>query len=125
MAQQVSEEKFLQIYGNLLVQTWAFDELKQRFKKNPAQVLKDFGLDPGTAKVNIIPPWDEPDPEKCTPESQYRMWKDGLASGSIDFVYPEQPPEGGGGEQLSMDQLEAISGGGYYCCCCSPCCCCS
>ena len=124
MAQQISDEKFLQIYGNLLVNTWAFPELKSRFKANPAEVLKEFGLDPGTAKVVLAVPWETAGPE-CTPESQVKLWNDGLKSGMIQFVYPEEPPEGMVGAELSEQQLEAVAGGGYYCCCCTPCCSCS
>ena len=120
----VAEEKFLQIYGNLLVQTWGDAELKARFMANPAEVLREFGLDAGNATVELISPQDEATPE-CTPESQVAMWNEGLQSGKIQFVYPENPPEGISGE-LSEEQLEAVAGGGWEVgsCCCTPCCCC-
>ena len=122
---QISEDKFLQIYGNLLVNTWAMPDLKARFKANPEEVLKEFGLDPGTAKVQLIPPMEHPTAE-CTPQSQVRMWEEGLQSGIIQFVYPDQPPEGAQGMELTFEQLEAVAGGGDACCCCSctPCCSC-
>ncbi len=125
MAQEVSQEKFLQIYGNLLINTWELAELKKRFKESPAAVLKEFGLDPGTAKVTVKHPMEHPDPAQCTPESQYRLWQEGIKSGKIDFIYPEEPPEGAMNMELSEEQLMAVAGGGYYCCCCTPCCSCS
>jgi hypothetical protein len=119
----VSEEKFLQIYGNLLVQTWGDAELKKRFKANPAEVLKEYGLDPGNATVELKAPWAEAT-EECTPESQVRMWNEGLAAGKITFIYPENPPEGVSSE-LSEEQLEAVAGGwSVGSCCCTPCCSC-
>jgi hypothetical protein len=119
----VSEEKFLQIYGNILTRTWDDAELKKRFMDSPEEVLKEFGLDPGTAKVTIKKPWDDPDPKLCTPESQVAMWNTGLKSGAIDFIYPEVMPEGAEGMELSAEQLEAVAGGGdSCCCCCTPCC---
>ena len=125
MAQEMSQEKFLAGYGNLLIQTWGDEDLKQRFKSNTTEVLKEFGLDPGTANVNIIEPHDDIGPE-CTPESAVKLWNDGLKSGSIDFVYPESLPEGAEGLELSAEQLDSISGGGdSCCCCCTPCCSCS
>ncbi|HPY74224.1 MAG: hypothetical protein KBC30_03085 [Planctomycetes bacterium] len=119
----VTEEKFLQIYGNLLVQTWGDAELKARFMNNPAEVLKEFGLDAGNATIELISPQEEATPE-CTPESQVKMWNEGLQSGKIQFVYPENPPEGISGE-LSEEQLEAVAGGwSVGSCCCTPCCSC-
>src|SRR5438477_9296992 len=46
MAQPVPRDKFLQIYGSLLVRTWDDKALKTRFLANPGDVLKEFGLDP-------------------------------------------------------------------------------
>ena len=121
---EVGKEKFLQIYGSLLVDTWADEDLKKRFKTQPNTVLKEYGLDPGTATVDLISPMDPPTAD-CTPESAVTLWNDGLKSGKITFVYPESIPEGQAGMELSSAQLEAISGGGTNaCCCCSPCCSC-
>ena len=120
----VGNEKFLQIYGSLLVDTWGDEALKQRFKSNPSNVLKEYGLDPGKASVELISPMDQPTRD-CTPESAVQLWNDGLKSGKIQFVYPESIPEGAAGMELSADQLDAIAGGGTNaCCCCTPCCSC-
>jgi hypothetical protein len=122
----VAQERFLQIYGNLLVRTWEDDALKQRFLKAPTEVLKEFGLDAGDSSVRVIHPWEAPDPALCTPESAVKLWNDGLEKGEITFVYPSQMPEGAEGMELSIQQMEAIAGGGdSCCCCCTPCCCCS
>ncbi len=120
----IPTEKFLQLYGNLLVNTWAIPELKDRFKSSPVNVLKEFGLDPGSATVNVIVPHENPGPE-CTPESAAEMWNEGIIKGEITFVYPDNPPENEGRMELSVDQLGAVAGGLVVaCCCCSPCCCC-
>ena len=118
----VGKEKFLQIYGSLLVDTWGDDALKSRFKSDPSTVLKEYGLDPGSASVELISPMENPTAD-CTPESAVELWNNGLASGKIQFVYPESIPEGAAGMELSSEQLAAIAGGNA-CCCCSPCCSC-
>lgn len=123
MSNEVAQDKFLQIYGTILVRTWDDSALKQRFLSNPGDVLKEFGLDAGGAKINVIEPWEHPDPKMCTPESQVKMWNEGLATGNITFVYPKEMPEGAAGMELSVEQMEAIAGGGSSCCCCcTPCC---
>jgi hypothetical protein len=124
MAQQVPRDKFLQIYGTLLVRTWDDKALKQRFLSKPNEVLKEFGLDPGTAKVNVIEPWEHPDPALATPDSQVKMWNEGLSQGNITFVYPKEMPEGAENMELSVGQMEAVAAGDSCCCCCSPCCSC-
>lgn len=123
--QDVPQDKFLQIYGTLLVRTWDDKALKQRFLSNPADVLREFGLDAGSAKVNVIEPWEHPDPKLCTPESQVKMWNEGKAQGNITFVYPKEMPEGAENMELSVGQMEAVAAAGdSCCCCCSPCCSC-
>ena len=121
----ISVEEFLQVYGNLLVQTWGDDELKARFLSHPEEVLREFGLDCGNATVELVSPLSEM-VEEATPESQVQLWNEGLKTGKIRFIYPENPPEEISSE-LAEAQLEAVAGGnGYYCtaCCCTPCCCC-
>ena len=120
----MTEEQFLQVYGNLLVQTWGDPELKARFLSHPEEVLREFGLDCGNATVELVSPFAEAT-EECTPESQVALWNEGLKTGKIRFVYPENPPEGMSTE-LSEEQLEAVAGGdnSISCCCCTPCCCC-
>ncbi len=118
----MSEERFLQSYGNFLVQAWSQAELKNRFKANPAAVLKEFGLDAGGATINILAPGQVT--AASTKESQVALWNDGVNTGKIDFYFPETPPEGMPGE-LSDSDLEAVAGGwSISCCSCTPCCCC-
>lgn len=119
----VSEEKFLQVYGNVLVQAWGDPAVKARMKAEPAAVLKEYGLDAQGATINLLPP-GAPGPN-ATAESQCRLWNDGVKSGTIDFYFPEEPPEGVSGMELSESELEAVAGGwSVSCCSCTPCCCC-
>jgi hypothetical protein len=122
----VPETAFLHIYGEFLVQAWGNAALKNRFLKDPETVLKAFGLDPEGAKINIIRPGSKNVPaSQCTPESQVKLWNDGKRKGTIDFVFPEDPPAEIAGHELTDQELQAVAGGaGYYCCCCTPCCCC-
>ncbi|MCB1743247.1 MAG: hypothetical protein KDK91_22925 [Gammaproteobacteria bacterium] len=119
---KVAMGKFLSAYGSLITTLWGDPDLKDRFLENPAPILKDFGLDPGDAQIRLLAPGRRT--EDTTPESQVRLWNDGLDSGSIDFYFPEEPPEGQENMEISESALEAVAGGGTYCCCCTPCCSC-
>lgn len=118
---ELSNQKFLSGYGAFLTDVWGDDALKTRFKDNPASVLKDYGLDAGGATVSITSPGSIG--AATTPESQVKLWNDGLKSGNIVFYFPEEAPEGAENMEISEEALEAVAGGGT-CCCCSPCCCC-
>jgi hypothetical protein len=123
----ISTHEFLEKYGHFLVQCWGLPALKQRFKREPEKVLKEFGLDTEGAKIAIKAPGSANVPKAMqTPESQVQLWNEGKKSGKIDFYFPEEPPkEGAGALELSEDELMAVAGGGFYaCCCCCPCCCC-
>jgi hypothetical protein len=121
----MSTERFLQAYGHFLVTAWGAPPLKNRFKQNPEQVLKEFGLDPEGAKVVIESPGGKPGwiPD-ATPESQVKLWNEGKKAGKIRFIFPDEPPQDLRTAELTDKDLEAVAGGGNYCCCCSPCCCC-
>ncbi len=123
---EVSEQKFLHIYGNLLIQCWGNPAVKEEFKEDPAKVLRAFGLDAGTAQIVVrVPGSMNNDPSTWTPESQARLWNEGLKTGSIDFFFPEEPPENVVNADMTDEELEAIAGGwSISCCSCTPCCCC-
>ncbi|MDL1951999.1 hypothetical protein FBQ97_19625, partial [Acidobacteria bacterium ACD] len=53
---EVSKEKFLQAYGNLLAQSWGNPDLLKRFKAAPGKVLAEYGLDPEGAAIEVIKP---------------------------------------------------------------------
>ena len=117
---ELTMQRFLSAYGTLLTTLWGDEALRKSFKDDPVPILKDYGLDPGSAKVNLVSPGTVNN--TTTPESQVMLWNDGLISGSIDFYFPEEVPEGAENMEISEEALEAVAGG--YCCCCCPCCCC-
>ncbi|MFK8114821.1 MAG: hypothetical protein AB8B91_21650 [Rubripirellula sp.] len=130
---EVSEEKFLQIYGDLLVQYWGLPAHKERFKADPEAVLKEFGLDPGSAKLNVkyidagdtSPQENNLGIEQPSPASAFQLWTQGKELGTIDFFIPEEPPEDSNSMELSDEELMAVAGGwSISCCSCTPCCCC-
>jgi hypothetical protein len=126
---EISQEQFLQRYGNFMVHSWGMPALKTRFKQDPAEVLKEYGMDPGNARVTVMTP-ETPNQFGITDrtmESQYRLWLQGKQQGNIPFYYMEEPPEGIGSEALSDEELMAVAGGVstiHCCCCCTPCCSC-
>ena len=124
---ELTQENFLQRYGNLMVQIWGVPALKDRFKKDPTAVLKEYGMDTEGARVTLLGP-GMPNAlgiTDCTMESQYRLWVQGKQKGDIPFYYVEQAPEGAGREALTDEELMAVAGGwSISCCCCTPCCSC-
>lgn len=125
---ELTQEQFLQRYGNFMVHLWGMPALLTRFKSDAATVLKEYGLDAGTAKVVILTPGSKNNLNITEPtaQSQFELWTKGKAKGEISFYYVAQPPEGIGGEAISDEELMAVAGGGNIscCCCCTPCCSC-
>jgi hypothetical protein len=125
---EITQDQFLQRYGNLMVHLWGMPALKQRFQSDPAAVLREYDMDPENARITLLQP-GQPNAlgiSDATMESQYRLWTQGKQRGNIPFYYVSEPPEGIGGEALSDEELMAVAGGGDIkcCCCCSPCCSC-
>ena len=119
---EVTKEKFLQAYGNLLAKSWGSPDLAKRFKQSPGKVLAEYGLDPEGAVIEVITP-EKGASGAGSPDAQVKMWNDGKKAGKIRFYFPEQPPQGLKTAELSDQELEAVAGGGSACCC-SPCSCC-
>lgn len=125
---EINQDQFLQRYGNTMVHLWGMPALLERFKKEPTVVLKEYGLDPGSASITLLSPGmpNELGITDPTAESQFKLWTEGKKKGRIPFYFVEQPPEGLGGEAISDSELMAVAGGGDIscCCCCTPCCSC-
>ena len=119
---EVSKDKFLQAYGNLLAQSWGDPALLARFKAAPGKVLAEYGLDPEGAVIEIVSPAGGSGAEG-SPDLQVGMWNDGKKAGKIQLYFPEEPPQGLKTAELSDQELEAVAGGAGACCC-SPCSCC-
>jgi hypothetical protein len=115
----MEKESFMKKYGSVLRKVWGDDGAGylKKLKANPEDVLKQEGLDPGTAKVTIITETPE-----GTLDDQLRLWNEGLKSGSIDLYIPASKPEGADDSDLSDADLAQVAGGGDCCCCCTPCC---
>ena len=123
----MTEEKFLQAYGELLLNVWADEELKARLNAEPASVLKEHGLDPGSATVTVAAPDVANDtvPDKARVSTSLQHFSDGVAAGNVVFILPDAPTEDlASSGELSEAELDAVAGGGMCCCCCCPCCCC-
>jgi|SRR5215475_8757506 len=123
---EITEDQFLQRYGNLMLQIWGVPALLERFKKEPGSVLKEYGLDPEKATVTLLTPGN-PNALGIMDASEhgaFTLWIQGKAAGNIPVYFLEQPPEGVGGEELSDSELMSVAGGlSISCCSCTPCCC--
>ncbi|NIS80075.1 MAG: hypothetical protein GTO14_07675 [Anaerolineales bacterium] len=120
----MDRQEFLKGYSDLVWNMWETDgQLKDRLLNEPVAVLKEFGLDPGGASLNIITEIVE----EGSLDDQVRMWNEGLSTGSIDLYVPLEKPADLSDIELSDADLEAVAGGAGDCCCScsSPCCSCS
>lgn len=79
----ITQDQFLQRYGNIMVHIWGMPALLERFKREPQTVLKEYGLDPGAAKVALLTPGtpNELGITDQTMESQFRLWTEGKQLG--------------------------------------------
>ena len=117
----MEKEAFMKAYSNVLRKVWSGDEdFKQKLLADPNAVLKSEGLDPGSAKVNIITSIQS----EGTLDDQVRLWNEGLKGGNIDLYVPLEEPEDVEDADLTDTELEDVAGGGGCCCTCTPCCCC-
>ncbi|MBN1201272.1 MAG: hypothetical protein JXJ20_05390 [Anaerolineae bacterium] len=116
--------EFVKGYAELLKKAWSGSEaFQQRLMSNPEQVVREFGLDPGNAAINIITEIQE----TGTVEDQIRLWQEGKQAGQIDLYVPLEAPEEaqpGSDVELSDEMLEMVAGGGCTCCSCPCSCCC-
>lgn len=114
------EEQFAHDYSKVLVQTWTDREFKARLEKEPAQVLKEYGIPTAkNAKINIV---KEVQPGQASLATQMQEWVKGAETGNYTLYLPEQP-------QLSTESAAGVGDFGVsdvsVCCCCCPCCCCT
>jgi len=118
-----ARKAFVAGYGTLLRTAWTKDgAFKKRLLADPTKVVKEFGLNPGTAKVAIVESSAE---GKGSIDDVVRLWEDGKKAGSIMLYVPFTMPKGAADMELTEADLEAVAGGeGDCCCCCSPCCTC-
>ncbi|MBN1201273.1 MAG: hypothetical protein JXJ20_05395 [Anaerolineae bacterium] len=116
---------FVKAYAALLKATWTEgEEFQDELLSEPEKVVREFGLNPGDAQINVITEIQE----EGTVEDQARLWEEGKKKGSIDLYVPLSVPEGALDDvELSDEDLEMVAGGGCTCtgcCTCTPCCCC-
>lgn len=115
---------FIKGYAEILRKVWSDDQaFRQRLLSEPEQVVREFGLDPGDAKLNVITEVRQ----EGTVEDQIRLWQEGKKAGAIDFYVPFETPEGAQPDsdvELSDEMLEMVAGGGCTCCSCPCSCCC-
>lgn len=110
---------FVRGYTKVLTNAWSDEAFMQRLASSPTATLAEFGLDAGSATVQIVTSVAG----SASLDDQIALWESGLASGTVELYVPEVPQVET--TELSDDQLDSVSGGDSYCCCCSPCCTCT
>jgi hypothetical protein len=110
---------FVRGYTKVLTNAWSDDAFMQRLSADPTSTLSEFGLDAGSAQVEVVTSVAG----EASLDDQVALWESGIASGAVKLYVPEVPQVET--TELSDDQLDSVSGGDTYCCCCSPCCTCT
>ncbi len=114
--------QFVRSYSQVLLHFWFDKSFQGRMKENAPAVLKEFGLDPGSARVEIVPEVAG-DPSI---DEQVRLWEAGRETGTITLYLPSEPPAFVSEVELTEERVAGLIAGDSCCCCCSccPCCCC-
>lgn len=112
---------FVRGYTKVLTNAWSDDAFMDRLKADPKDVLKEFGLDTGSGKVELITEIHG----EGNLDQQLELWNKGADSGVYTIYVPTVPQVDT--QELSEADLDAVAAGdGEACCCCSsPCCCCT
>lgn len=112
--------EFEEAYFALLTRVWISDDYVMELLANPSSALREVGL--------VVPPGVEVDVVRRSEgepdlEQQYRMWIEGVSTGSVRLYLPDTEPVHFG--ELGEAELETMPGGATYCCSCCPCCTCT
>jgi hypothetical protein len=110
---------FVRGYTKVLTNAWSDESFMARLTDAPSATLSEYGLDVGSAAVEIV----TATAGSASLDDQVELWEQGIASGAVKLYVPDVPQVET--SELSDDQLDSVAGGDSYCCCCSPCCTCT
>ncbi len=122
MSQQ-ENETFLASYTKVLVAAWTDDEYAQRLDTDPAEALREHGLEvPAGAELVVtrVIPEDAAAPDE---DAAIAKWNKGKETGVYVLSVPATPQVDF--SELSESDLVAVSAGLSVSCCSCPCSCCA
>lgn len=121
---QQERDEFFASYTKVLVAAWTDEDYAQRLDADPAEALREFGLEVpagGELVVTRSIPEDAPEPSE---DAALSKWASGHTTGIYTLSVPATPALDL--TELSEADLMALTGGWSVSCCSScPCCCCA
>ncbi len=121
---QQEKDEFFASYTKVLVAAWTDEEYAQRLDADPAQALREYGLEVPEGSELIVTRVIPEDAGEPSEDAAIQKWVSGRTTGVYTLSVPATPALDL--TELSEADLMALTGGWSVSCCSScPCCCCA
>lgn len=121
---QQEKDEFFASYTKVLVAAWTDEEYAQRLDADPAQALREYGLEVPEGSELVVTRVIPEDAGEPSEDAAIQKWVSGRSTGVYTLSVPATPALDL--TELSEADLMALTGGWSVSCCSScPCCCCA
>jgi len=121
---QQEKDEFFASYTKVLVAAWTDEEYAQRLDADPAQALREYGLEVPEGSELVVTRVIPEDAGEPSEDAAIQKWVSGRTTGVYTLSVPATPARVL--TELSEADLMALTGGWSVSCCSScPCCCCA
>jgi len=121
---QQEKDEFFASYTKVLVAAWTDEEYAQRLDADPAQALREYGLEVPEGSELVVTRVIPEDAGEPSEDAAIQKWVSGRTTGVYTLSVPATPALDL--TELSEADLMALTGGWSVSCCSScPCCCCA